>query len=226
MMDDEIRVVIATFKNKISWKEIPYFRGCMIQESGNNCLFHNHQEEGFRYVYPLVQYKIMDGNPVMVGLNEGAVAIEKLLEDRYIIPCQLGNRQTDLYFVGIRSQRMAVQCHPELLTYSIKGWLPLNRENYKAYLSAESLVEQVQMLERILTGNILSFAKGIGVFFEHPVSCRIRQIQQEKLVNYKHVGLMSFSGVFQSNVTLPDYIGLGKSVSIGQGIIKRMKDEE
>lgn len=49
---ETIRVVIATFKNKISQEEIPFFRGSIIRLSDNASFFHNHQEEGFRYAYP------------------------------------------------------------------------------------------------------------------------------------------------------------------------------
>ena len=59
--------------------------------------------------------------------------------------------------------------------YSIKGWLPLDSENYRAYVWADGLAEQMEMLERILIGNILSLAKGIGVLFETLVRCHILQ---------------------------------------------------
>lgn len=223
-MNEPTRIVFATFKNQITWEELPYFRGCMIQQSENHLLFHNHKEDGYHYAYPLVQYKCIGGYAVLVGLNEGGIAIERMLEDKPSIPCQLGNRYTEMELIGIRSQKILIQCQTEMQTYSIKGWLPLNSENYQLYLSANGIVEQIQMLERILVGNILSFAKGIGVFFENQVCCVIQQIKQEKVVSYKNVELMSFSVVFQSNVSLPDYIGLGKSVSMGNGIVTKVND--
>lgn len=35
-------------------------------------LMHNHGEKGPIYRYPLVQYKVIDGIPTLVGLGEGA----------------------------------------------------------------------------------------------------------------------------------------------------------
>ena len=220
---ETIRVVVATFKNKISQEEIPFFRGSIIRLSDNASFFHNHQEEGFRYAYPLVQYKRIDGHAAVLGINEGGEAIEELFKDRVRYECQLGNRQVEMELIGIRSEKISIHCMEQDHIYSIKGWLPLNRENYRSYLSADGLAEQIAMLERILIGNILSFAKGLGVFFEIPVRCRIFQLENEKSFNYKNVGLLSFSAKFRTNVSLPAYIGLGKSVSINNGVVTPIK---
>ena len=220
---ETIRVVVATFKNKISQEEIPFFRGSIIRLSDNASFFHNHQEEGFRYAYPLVQYKRIDGHAAVLGINEGGEAIEELFKDRVRYECQLGNRQVEMELIGIRSEKISIHCMEQDHIYSIKGWLPLNRENYRSYLSADGLAAQIAMLERILFGNILSFAKGLGVFFEIPVRCRIFQLENEKSFNYKNVGLLSFSAKFRTNVSLPAYIGLGKSVSINNGVVTPIK---
>jgi hypothetical protein len=125
--------------------------------------------------------------------------------------------------IGIRSEKISIHCMEQDHIYSIKGWLPLNRENYRSYLSADGLAAQIAMLERILIGNILSFAKGLGVFFETPVRCRILQLESEKSFGYKNVELLSFSAKFRTNVSLPAYIGLGKSVSINNGVVTPIK---
>lgn len=215
----DIRVVVATFKNKISQEEVPFLRGSIIRLSENNPYFHNHQEEGFHYAYPLVQYKRIDGCAAVVGINEGGKAIEDLFKDRVCFPCQLGNRKVDMELIGIRSERITIECMEKDKVYSIKGWLPLNKENYRQYLDSDGLVEQITMLERILIGNILSFAKGIDTFFDSSVSCRILQLEPEKPFAYKNVELLSFSAKFRTNVTLPAYVGLGKSVSINKGVV-------
>lgn len=220
---ETIRVVIATFKNKISQEEVPFFRGSIIRLSDNVSFFHNHQEDGFRYAYPLVQYKRIDGHAAILGINEGGEAIEQLFKDRVRYACQLGNRQVEMELIGIRSERVAVHCMEHDSTYIIKGWLPLNSVNYRAYVTADGLSEQIAMLERILIGNILSLAKGIGLFFESPVRCRILQLENEKSFGYKNVELLSFSVKFRTNVSLPAYVGLGKSVSINNGVVTPIK---
>lgn len=219
-----IRVVIATFKNKISEEELPFFRGSIIRLSGNELYFHNHLEEGYHYAYPLVQYKRIDGRAAILGINEGGEAIKRLFENRLRYECQLGKRSVIMELLDIRSENISVQCTDEEYTYAIKGWLPLNGHNYQQYQSADGLVEQVAMLERILVGNILSFGKGIGIFWDSPVHCRIFQLENEKSYGYKHVELLSFSAKFRTNVSLPSYIGLGKSSSLNNGVITLIKE--
>jgi hypothetical protein len=223
-MGKEVRMVIATFDNRISEEELPYFRGCMIKESCGNPLFHNHKEDNYNYTYPLVQYK-RDGNrTLMVGINEGGEAIESLLRDKGNIPCSLGNRKTELQLIGTRSQIIPIGQTSTPHTYTIRGWIPLNSDNYQSYQQTTSLVERVKMLEKILTGNILSFAKGIGVQIDYRIHCSIVQLDEEKPFTYKGIMLKSFTAQFRTNIELPDYIGLGKSISLGKGTIKREKD--
>lgn len=218
-----IRVVIATFKNKISEEELPYFRGSIIRLSGNNPYFHNHQEEGFHYAYPLVQYKRIDGHAVIWGINEGGETIKQLFEDRASYECQLGKRVVEMELIGIRSEKVSIQYVDEDHVYSIRNWIPLNRENYQQYLNADGLVEQVAMLERILIGNVLSMAKGIDIFVDAPINCRILQMENERAFDYKGVELLSFSVKFRMNVSLPAYMGLGKSVSLNKGVVTPVK---
>lgn len=218
-----IRLVTAIFDAKISFAEIPYLRGNMIRLSGDDPLFHNHHAEGFCYTYPLVQYKRIDGHAALTGINRGAEALVRVLggEEEYLF--QLGNRSADMGTVMIRSEKFAVTCDNNSYTYSIDSWLPLNGENYRKYRQTEGLIERIAMLEKILIGNILSFAKGVNIFFECPVTCRILELESSGLINYKEVELTSFSAKFQCNVSLPEYIGLGKSASVNHGVVNRIK---
>ena len=110
---ESIRVVMATFKNKISEEELPYFRGSIIRLSGNDPYFHNHQEDGFHYAYPLVQYKRIDGHAVIWGINEGGEAIKRLFEDRVSYACQLGKRAVEMELIGIRSEVVSLDMDKE-----------------------------------------------------------------------------------------------------------------
>ena len=219
---ESIRVVMATFKNKISEEELPYFRGSIIRLSGNDPYFHNHQEDGFHYAYPLVQYNRIDGHAVIWGINEGGEAIKRLFEDRVSYACQLGKRAVEMELIGIRSEVVSLDMDKEYV-YEIKGWVPLNRENYQQFQAADGLVEQIAMLERILIANVLSMTKGIDSYIDVPLHCRILQLDSEKSFFYKNVELKSFSAKFRMNVLLPAYMGLGKSVSLNKGVVTPVK---
>ncbi len=217
-----VRLVTVLFKNRISFEEIPFFRGCMIRMSGNNDLYHNHNDLGFNYVYPLIQYKSIKGCAAIVGINKGGEAVEQLIDLNKQLVCQLGNRKVEMEVATVRSEKVFVTCDENMQTYALQGWLPLNSMNYREYQCLESLSERVNMLEKILVGNVLSFAKGVDVFLDSRVICKILELKNTGIVFYKDVGLMSFSVVFRINVVLPDFIGLGKAVSINNGVITRI----
>lgn len=217
-----IRLATVLFDTKIASAEIPYFRGSVIRLSEGNALFHNHCAEGFHYAYPLVQYKRIKGCAALMGINQGAEALAELFGGRPSLSFSLGNRQTVMNVAVIRSEKFAVVCDEVSRAYAISRWLPLNGTNYRIYQQTESLAERISMLEKILVGNILSFAKGVGIFFERPVICRVQQLEASGLVDYKGVELMSFSARFSCNVSLPEDIGLGKSASMSNGIVKRL----
>ena len=122
---------------------------------------------------------------------------------------------------SVNARQHLVQIWDGEFAYYIRRWLPLNQKNYEVYCQEESLAGRYTMLERLLTANILSFAKGLGIHFEGQVTARITQLDEPRLQYYKGVKLMSFDAEFKTNVSLPDYIGLGKGVSLGMGTVVR-----
>lgn len=219
-----IRLVTALMETHISPVEIPYLRGAMIRLSGDDPLFHNHNADGFNYVYPLVQYRRINGYAGAIGINQGGDALLRLLEGGENLSLQLGNRKVEVEAVTIRKEKVQVTCEVNsTYTYSIRQWLPLNRENYHAFQQLEVLTDCINMLEKILVGNILSFAKGVGIFFDTPVECHILELESTGLTKYKEVELMSFSAKFRCNVRLPELVGLGKAVSMGNGVVNYIR---
>jgi hypothetical protein len=222
-MSNAIRITTALFDAKIAQGEVQYLRGNIIKMSDFSPLFHNHNVEGFHYAYPLIQYKRINGYAAVIGINEGSSAVVQLLGGELPQWLHIGRRITPAGDTSINTQEVTLECDSTMRTYEITRWLPLNQYNHSIYLQKRGLVGKLTMLESILTGNILSFAKGVGIFFDNQVECCITDIQQGENVQYKSVELTSFNAKFDCNIPLPEYIGLGKSASLGNGIIKRVK---
>ena len=227
---ERIKVLTVRFVNEIMREEVPLFRGAIVNAMEDaNLLFHNHEEDGrLRYAYPLIQYKRINQKAAIVCLGEGTEAIGQFFSSCNF-DLKLGERLVKLEVETVNAHQHLVQIWDSEFTYHIRRWLPLNQDNYAAYCKEESLAAKYALLERLLTANILSFAKGIGVRFEGQVVARIIQMDEPQTQNYKGVKLMSFDAEFKSNVSLPDYIGLGKGVSLGMGTVVRKyerKDNE
>ena len=65
--------------------------------------------------------------------------------------------------------------------------------------------------------------KGLNIRFNDKIVCNIIDINNSYLTQYKGVKMMAFDIYFKSNIILPEFSGLGKGVSIGNGILYKQK---
>ena len=215
-----IRTLVIQFANTLSAKEIPLFRGAVIQSmEESNILFHNHTPDGFRYSYPLIQYKRIKGKAAIVCMGEGTEAIGKLLANK-VTTLQIGEKQVQMEIEHMSAYQTIVACEDTIFHYSLRNWIPLNSTNYAAYSSTDSLASHIEMLEKILVGNIMSFLKGMGIQMEDQVKVFITSVENKHLAQYKGVAMTCFNIKFNTNLRLPYLIGLGKGTSLGFGTIQ------
>ncbi len=220
------RVLVIKYANRLPISAIPLFRGAVIGTmAGNaNILYHNHNGESLVYRYPLIQYKRIGQCAAIVAIDEGADIIGQCLSSG-VSELTIGGRKAAFVISDVYTTNCTISVIDEDSEYYLHHWLPFNSENYREYNSMEDLSSRIQFMEKILVGNILSFAKGVGVSLESNVTCRIKTIDNQRLVTYKGVKMMSFDLVFKSNVTLPDLVGIGKGVSLGFGTVNTIHKE-
>lgn len=222
-MENNIRTLTVLYNTEISNKEISLFRGAVLKSLGDkaNVLYHNHTgEETFRYSYPLIQYKRINGKAAITCVEEGADIIGQFLAETSE-PLTLGNREATFEVEKVLPEKVDVCISETPIVYNLCYWLPLNAKNYSQYKDADSLVEKIHILERVLVGNILSFLKGVDIRLDDKLEIHITDILNQKLITYKKIKLMSFDIAFKANILLPSYIGIGKNASIGNGILIR-----
>jgi len=180
-------------------------------------LLHNHMGHGeFRYRYPQVQYKVIDGTPTLVGISEGA----KLLTELFlkIRELKIDGTTYPVHQKNIEAKQLEPAATVAPKTYRFETlWMGLNQNNHARYTELSPL-EQQKLLEKILIGNCLSFFKSLGIFVENKLQARGSFI--EKSTHFKNNRMVAFEGMFEINAELPDYIGLGKQVSRGFGTIR------
>lgn len=170
------------------------------------------------YRYPLVQYKIIDRIPVLVGLNEGAELLTSLFLK--IKELDIDGKIYPINFKNIENKKFETGLNGQLIEYNFKTlWMGLNQENFKKYVSYKKNNQSKEILNNILTGNILSFFKSIGYHAEERIM--LTSNLEEKKTKFKGNDMIAFEGRFVTNVLLPDFIGLGKSVSRGFGCIQK-----
>lgn len=221
---DKLRILEIRFRNKIENYQVPLFRGMVIHTlDSNDILYHNHQDNGFRYAYPLIQYKRINRQAAIVCLAQGTNAIGEFFSN-FSPRIMLGDQALDLQIQSVYPRNVLVQVWNGFFDYKISRWTPLNQENYQKYIALESEAEQYVFLENILVGNMLSFAKGVGIHFDKKIICRITNLHPPFWIPNKDVKVLAFNAMFKCNVSIPEHIGLGKGASIGNGIVQLCKN--
>lgn len=180
-------------------------------------LLHNHLESGeAAYRYPLVQYKVLNAIPTLVGINEGAdLLINLFLQIKNL---QIGSQAFPVLQKNIESKSVNIGLSDDLHTYRFTTlWMALNQQNYATYL-AEDEPQRAKHLKAILTGNVLSFFKAMSYHATANIMVSLK-INTEKETQFKNNTMLAFEGEFVTNTLLPECIGLGKSVARGFGTI-------
>ena len=213
-----LRCLRIRFDNTLSAGELAAFRGAVAAKAGwEHTLFHNHEPDGqLRYRYPLIQYQRIGQNPALVCLNEGVEAAQHFLTHPDW-ELDLNGRPMQLQVGQIQMREHQLKVSEQPYTYHLHQWLALNQENYRRYMQQPGLAARLQLLERILTGNLLSMATGLGWQVEGPLSVELLDLHPPRPVKTYGHGTLAFDATFRANVLLPDGLGLGKHASLGHG---------
>jgi len=220
-----IRILQIVFDDEIAAHEIPAFRGAVIQKAGEeNVLFHNHLGNSFLYKYPLLQYKRIGKQPCLYCIEYGIDEIAMFFSNKHWEEIRISNRLLNMKVASLNLNQFKIEVCDHPYMYSIRNWIALNQDNIKIYRQLISEEEKKCFLEKILIANILSFAKGIDWQVSGAIQVSIYSEISVSPAVVKQNQLLAFSCRFASNVFLPNNLGLGKSVSIGYGVVRIVRD--
>lgn len=196
-----------------------YLRGFIGNRFGENNITHNHQKDGTNiYRYPLIQYKKIEQNFVLIGLlKQGQDEIKKFfikLDELNIKDQQLEVLSKS---IDIKTHAFDIKQEPCFSYSFISPYVALNQKNRDLYYK-KSLKEE--FVSKILRNHILSFLKGVGFFMPQELKISFT-LQKEQEIMIKNIPFLTLFGKFKSNLLLPPFIGLGKFVSRGFGSINK-----
>jgi hypothetical protein len=213
-----IALLSLQLSRALSPSEATLMRGFAGKLMPNSLLIHHHYGDRLVYTYPRVQFKIIGGRAVVLGIAEGTSIVadlEYLLQDRLVM---LANEQLQINDIIIQQYIEPFGLSDGESEYIfISPWLALNDHNYRRYVATQSGKKQ-NLLRQILIGNILSMAKGLGIVVPERIFVELEVNKRQ--VSLKGNKMFAFLGKFRTNFLLPDLAGLGKSVSRGFGTIQ------
>ena len=176
--------------------------------------FHHHSERS--YHYPLIQYKRVNSELMILGLQEYASVLMNKMSIVDSISTRLGSFKVDSQEISLSTWQVRnTSCCYDFAS----PWLPLNEANYSTFKDL-GVEKQNAFLEKILVGNTLSCLKGLGIFVDYRVESYLVSFRSYTVRAHGNP-FEAFSARFFLNVDFPDFIGLGKSVSKGFGTIRR-----
>lgn len=214
-----VRYLKVVFDLPLQPQEIPALRGALIEKLGRaQDLLHNHSDEGHIHRYPLIQYKCLQGKAALIGLNQGADALQALFADpdRCI---RFRDQPVTLQVQDLRMQQVVLRTWNKRFHYRIHNWIALQDDAYTDYLGTDSLAKRAAILERRLQNTLVSLAKGLGWEADAPITAELTHFWQPHKVRFKGVVFLAFNAEFNTNVYLPDHVALGKAGAFGFGTI-------
>lgn len=217
----KINICKVTFKDlKLPPRYSEKIRGYLANKYSENNLLHNHAGDKYIYRYPLVQYKVLSDIPIIIGINEAIDIVANIgIKDDELV---LDGVEYDTFQKEIIKSSLEFGGTDDYIEYRfINPWIALNQNNCDKYNKSNN-IEREEMLKRILIGNIMSMAKGFKYTVSDRINCWINLKEKEVMLKgIRHIG---FLGEFKVNFNIPDYLGLGKSVSRGFGTVERQKN--
>jgi hypothetical protein len=192
-----------------------YFPKKIISNNGDDP---NNDGKPSAYFYPRLQYKIVRGAPMIAAINEGCNLLWELYEELD----GASDEQTDW---RITEKRLIDKKAPlGVVSGNIKyrfltPWLALPEENFKKYLTLDDPAKE-RVLCRILEGHIRSASESLGYEIRDDLELKINI--KPNYIFQRDIHVAGLFGSFIANFEIPNFLGLGKSVSRGFGTIKRV----
>ena len=215
MDNNRIKICCAVLDFDSDYKVTPIkLRGFLAHLFANISEFHHHSENS--YHYPLIQYKKIENKLAIIGIKEFAEIIFQNMSELNHITTE--TQKIPLNNIEIKSSLYIIELVHTKYKF-LSPWIALNKRNYAKFKELKSS-EKKSFLEKILVGNILSMLKGFEIFINYKIIVSITKFRSIPVTAHKN----KFAGMyaeFECNTTLPEYLGLGKSVTKGFGVIMK-----
>ena len=217
-----VKIIKVQFPNNpMNRFDIPKFRGYLAKQYPKYSLIHNHLENGkLRYGYPLIQFKTIRKIPTIIGLLEGLDILKMVFMD--VEEININGRHQKIWEKSIKMREEPFGQTEEYYSYRfLSHWMALKEENYETYKQLYSIEKQV-FLKHLIRENLKTVSKGFQYHIPDIDSVKVEGYFKSRIMNFKNVKMLCFTGEFTVNFIIPDYLGIGKQVARGYGMVKKI----
>jgi hypothetical protein len=197
---------------------IAELRSFFAGKLGEYTLLHKGNDTGFIHRYPVIQCKQIKNRLLVIGISQGASFLEQLIRDHTEIPA--GKNTCTIVTRDVTSRKEEFGISGVMHTYTfLTPWLALNQQNAKKFYDLKGKSERDAFMLKILLSNLGTLAKSLD--YKTPVAVNGDAKVQFRIDWIDRENVIVFSGRFRTNLIIPDYFGIGQSVSQGFGTIQR-----
>ena len=166
--------------------------------------------------YPLIQYKVIRGAPLIVAVNEGCDILwdvyDKLEEINEMSPWKITERR-------IIEKKAELGPLEEKVRYRfLTPWLTV-KENEIGKDIKTNTKQRNSALATILESNFLAISRNFNIPVD--MNLEVSLNTKDEYIVQKDTEVAGFFGSFYINFELPQFLGLGKSVTRGFGTVKQ-----
>lgn len=196
-------------------------RSFLTKELGEYITLHKANAAGFIHRYPVLQCKQIKTDLIVTGISQGAGCLCQLARDKTMLGTSESTCRITARDPAIRSEPFGVA--DTSITYEfLTPWLALNQQHAKKFYDLNGKPERDAFMQKLLTAQLTTLAKSIEYGITVPVSCEAKVRFRRDRIDRENV--MVFLGKFRTNLHIPDYLGIGLSISQGYGTIKRSRE--
>ncbi len=217
--------------------------GAVAESAGwANTLWHNHAAaedepwetgeagtgrtlaDGYVYRYPLIQFRVIDGQAALFGIGEGVDHIKQWLA---VAPpvITMGPHTYPLLVMGMYEDLHPLRLTEQWHMYRLMDYVPFHTENYRRWRDADNYSERIELLENVLAGHLLGFCSAMDYRLPARLEARLLLVREMRTVRVHGVAHLGFNLVYKTNLDLPAAMALGKSIAFGYGLQMPVKGE-
>jgi hypothetical protein len=171
--------------------------------------------------YPKVQFRSFENRLAFFGINEGST----LLNDFTFINQLLELYQTEEIITDLTTpiNKIGFKTN-QTFRYKITDYLPFNEDYYNKWKNIDGFIDRMTFLQdELLKKHIINFCGDLGYSLKDEVNVKLLNFVKRDAKQIKDVSFIRCHVVFETNVQLPQYIGLGKFKSKGNGVLRYFK---
>ena len=180
-------------------------------------VLHNHKGAGFDYRSPRVRYLVINRVSHLISFDDGLEIVERIYREQASLRC--GQKVYQVTGTELQDIHDNAGICGDLYHYqSLTPWLALNEENYERYIQVSGMLERLSMLERIMSANMLALSKNVDLDVQEKIMVKLLRFDEVRL-KVGQTPMLGFYTEFVTNFRIPAFVGVGKMVSKGFGLM-------